>query len=122
MPGDRDLVGRERVVGYRSGDYVIRPIDGLDFDENTLPQEAGLETTAVSFTKGCYIGQETVARIHFRGHVNRRLTGLAVQGESLPARGSRVLRGEAEVGRVTSAVRSPARHRSPPSAPAPRGA
>lgn len=85
------------------------PWYGLDFDENNLPQEAGLETTAISFTKGCYIGQETVARIHFRGHVNRRLTGLALRGKILPARGSRVLRGEAEVGRITSAVRSPAR-------------
>jgi len=85
------------------------PWYGLDFDENNLPQEAGLETTAVSFSKGCYIGQETVARIHFRGHVNRRLTGLALEGNTVPARGSRVLKGEAEVGRVTSAVRSPAR-------------
>ncbi|MGH7361444.1 MAG: YgfZ/GcvT domain-containing protein, partial [Candidatus Methylomirabilales bacterium] len=90
------------------------PWYGLDFDENNLPQEAGLETTAISFSKGCYIGQETVARIHFRGHVNRRLTGLALQGEGLPARGSRVLKGETEVGRVTSAVHSP--HRGTPAA------
>lgn len=87
------------------------PWYGLDFDENTLPQEAGLEATAISFAKGCYIGQETVARIHFRGHVNRRLTGLCLQGEALPARGSRVRRGEADVGWVTSAVRSPAHGR-----------
>ncbi|MGH7407707.1 MAG: YgfZ/GcvT domain-containing protein, partial [Candidatus Methylomirabilales bacterium] len=102
-----------RPVGHAAFETVRveagTPWYGLDFDENNLPQEAGLETTAVSFTKGCYIGQETVARIHFRGHVNRRLTGLALQGERLPARGSRVLKGEAEVGRVTSAVRSPAR-------------
>jgi len=102
-----------RAVGHTAFETIRveagTPWYGLDFDENTLPQEAGLETTAVSFTKGCYIGQETVARIHFRGHVNRRLTGLALEGNTVPARGSRVLRGEAEVGRVTSAVRSPAR-------------
>jgi folate-binding protein YgfZ len=85
------------------------PWYGLDFDENHLPQEAGLEATGISFTKGCYIGQETVARIHFRGHVNRRVAGLALRGEQPPARGSRVLKGEAQVGQVTSAVRSPAR-------------
>lgn len=85
------------------------PWYGLDFDENHLPQEAGLEATGISFTKGCYIGQETVARIHFRGHVNRRVAGLTLRGDRLPARGSRVLKGEAQVGQITSAVRSPAR-------------
>ncbi len=50
---------------------------GADMDENTIPQEANLDTLgAISFTKGCYTGQETVARIHFRGHVNRHLRGL----------------------------------------------
>ncbi|MCI0370101.1 MAG: aminomethyl transferase family protein [candidate division NC10 bacterium] len=114
----RDLLKATKALGGRAVGHAAfetvrveagTPWYGLDFDENNLPQEAGLETTAISFSKGCYIGQETVARIHFRGHVNRRLTGLAVQGEVLPARGSRVLKGEAEVGRVTSAVRSPAR-------------
>ena len=45
-------------------------------DENTLPIEAGLEKDAISFNKGCYIGQESVARITYRGHVNRKLVGL----------------------------------------------
>ncbi len=102
-----------RAVGHAAFETVRieagTPWYGLDFDENNLPQEARLETTAISFTKGCYIGQETVARIHFRGHVNRCLTGLALKGERPPARGSRVRRGEAEVGRITSAVYSPAR-------------
>ena len=53
-----------------------RPEWGLDMDDSTLAQEANLETlNAISFTKGCYTGQETVARIHFRGHVNRCLRG-----------------------------------------------
>jgi folate-binding protein YgfZ len=112
------LLDAVKVVGGRPAGHApfeaVRveagtPWYGLDFDENTLPQEAGLEATAISFDKGCYIGQETVARIHFRGHVNRRLTGLGLRGEDLPARGSRVRRGEAEVGWITSAVRSPAR-------------
>lgn len=54
-----------------------RPEFGVDMDENTIPQEANLDTLgAISFTKGCYTGQETVARVHFRGHVNRHLRGL----------------------------------------------
>ncbi len=54
-----------------------RPAFGIDMDENTIPQEANLDTLgAISFTKGCYTGQETVARVHFRGHVNRHLRGL----------------------------------------------
>jgi folate-binding protein YgfZ len=54
-----------------------RPEWGIDIDESTLPQEANLEELhAISYTKGCYTGQETVARVHFRGHVNRHLRGL----------------------------------------------
>jgi folate-binding protein YgfZ len=65
------------------------PAWGIDMDENTLPQEANLdELHAVSYTKGCYIGQETVARVHFRGHVNRSLRRLAFAGGVLPPRGA----------------------------------
>src|SRR6478609_181893 len=53
-----------------------RPRYGLDLDEGTIPQEAGLNERAVSFTKGCYVGQETVARLHYRGKPNRHLRGL----------------------------------------------
>ncbi len=54
-----------------------RPRWGVDMDEQTIPQEANLDTlNAISFSKGCYTGQETVARLHFRGHVNRQLRGL----------------------------------------------
>lgn len=62
-----------------------RPAWGIDMDENTIPQEANLDAlNAISFTKGCYTGQETVARIHFRGHVNRRLRGL-LASELMPS-------------------------------------
>lgn len=62
---------------------------GVDMDENTLPQEANLDDMhAVSYTKGCYIGQETVARIHFRGHVNRSLRRLKFSDGVMPPRGA----------------------------------
>ena len=66
-----------------------RPVWGFDMDDTTLAQEANLEEfEAISFEKGCYTGQETVARVHFRGHVNRHLRGLA--SAILPAPGSDV--------------------------------
>ena len=82
---------------------------GLDMDEATLPQEANFdELHAISYTKGCYVGQETVARVHFRGHVNRHLRGLRVAGIDPPPRGATLVdESGAEVGDVRSAVRSP---------------
>ncbi|MFQ5522484.1 MAG: YgfZ/GcvT domain-containing protein [Acidimicrobiia bacterium] len=74
---------------------------GVDVDERTIPQEAGLEEVAVSFTKGCYLGQELVARIDSRGHVNRLLRILEFDGEP-PVRGEPVIHGDREVGTVTS--------------------
>lgn len=83
-----------------------RPRYGLDLDENVIPQEAGLNERAVSFEKGCYVGQETVARLFYRGKPNRHLRGLRL---SAPIEAGAVLRlGEKEVGRVTSPVLSPA--------------
>jgi folate-binding protein YgfZ len=79
---------------------------GVDMDENTIPNEAGLEARAISYDKGCYIGQETIARIKTYGHVNRRLVQIAIAGESVPARGDKLLVDGREVGQVTSAVRS----------------
>jgi folate-binding protein YgfZ len=78
------------------------PRQGLDTDERTIPQEAGLDTNAVSFTKGCFVGQELVCRIDTRGHVNRNLRRLRSDGDELPA-GSPVTAGDREVGTVTSA-------------------
>ena len=63
-----------------------RPEWGVDIDESTLPQEANLEELhAISYTKGCYTGQETVARVHFRGHVNKHLRGLRAASAEPPA-------------------------------------
>jgi len=60
----------------------------------------------VSYNKGCYIGQEVVARVKYRGHVNRALSGLVLDGDHVPSSGAKVLAEDKEVGRVTSAVRS----------------
>jgi tRNA-modifying protein YgfZ len=81
-----------------------RPRYGIDLDETTIPQEAGLNERAVSFTKGCYVGQETVARMHYKGKPNRRLRGLRL---SAPAASGEALRlAERIVGSVGSSVRS----------------
>lgn len=84
------------------------PLWGIDMDENTLPQEANLdEMHAVSYTKGCYIGQETVARIHFRGHVNRNLRRLAFTDGVEPPRGAVLQDAEHRgIGDVRSTTRS----------------
>jgi folate-binding protein YgfZ len=85
-----------------------RPEWGLDIDDGTIPQEGNLEELhAISFTKGCYVGQEVVARIHFRGHVNRHLRGLLC-GEQLPPMHSALQDAAGKVvGDVRSTVQSP---------------
>jgi folate-binding protein YgfZ len=84
------------------------PIFGVDMTEDTIPLEAGIEERAISFTKGCYVGQEVVIRVLHRGHgrVAKRLMALRVDGPE-PARGARLFAGDREVGAVTSAARSP---------------
>jgi folate-binding protein YgfZ len=82
-----------------------RPRYGIDLDDSTIPQEAGLNERAVSFTKGCYVGQETVARLHYRGKPNRHLRGLRLS-EPLPP-GAELQFGERTVGTLTSSVLSP---------------
>ncbi|HEX3392200.1 MAG TPA: glycine cleavage T C-terminal barrel domain-containing protein [Solirubrobacteraceae bacterium] len=82
-----------------------RPRYGIDIDENTIPQEAGLNERAVSFTKGCYVGQETVARLHYRGKPNRRLRGLRLSDPT--ASGAELHLGERPVGALRSTVLSP---------------
>jgi tRNA-modifying protein YgfZ len=83
-----------------------RPRYGIDLDDGVIPQEAGLNERAVSFTKGCYVGQETVARLYYKGKPNRHLRGLRLSG---PAGSGEELRlGERPVGRLGSAVVSPA--------------
>lgn len=86
-----------------------RPEWGIDMDETTLAQEANLEALhAISFTKGCYIGQEVVARIHFRGHVNRHLRGLRAAGIEAPPAGAELVdAASAVVGDIRSSLVSP---------------
>ena len=76
---------------------------GHDVDESVLLPEIPLERLA-SYTKGCYPGQEVVVRIRDRGHVNRRLTGLVLEGDVVPPHGADVLADGAAVGRMTSAT------------------
>jgi tRNA-modifying protein YgfZ len=83
-----------------------RPRYGLDLDDSVIPQEAGLNERAVSFTKGCYVGQETVARLFYRGKPNRHLRGLRLSDAA--ATGDTLRLGEREVGRLGSSVVSPA--------------
>jgi folate-binding protein YgfZ len=82
-----------------------RPRFGVDFDSDTIPEEAGLNERAVSFTKGCYVGQETVARLHYKGKPNRHLRGLALS-EPVPS-GSELRLGDRAVGTVGSVTTSP---------------
>ena len=81
------------------------PWYGHDVDESVLLPEIPLDPL-VSYTKGCYIGQEIVARVKYRGHVNRRLSGFVLDGDRVPAFGARVVKDGGEVGRITSAVHS----------------
>lgn len=93
----------------RIGDEVIDilriesgiPLCKRDIDDRVIPQEALLHD-AISFTKGCYIGQEVVARLHFRGHVNRELTGFYIDAEGLPGGPLRIEQEGKEVGKITS--------------------
>jgi folate-binding protein YgfZ len=80
---------------------------GDDVDDTVILPETRLEHL-VSYAKGCYIGQEVVARVKYRGHVNRALSGLVLDGDRIPERGAKVVAEGKEIGRVTSAVRSPA--------------
>jgi folate-binding protein YgfZ len=80
-----------------------------DMDEETIPLEAGIESRAISLTKGCYVGQEVIIRVLHRGHgrVARKLVGLSVDGSSVPAEGSVVEAGGRQIGHVTSSAWSP---------------
>jgi folate-binding protein YgfZ len=113
--GDREVVWQALIAGgaqqvSESASEVLRvqrghPRFGLDIDQSTIPQEAGLNERAVSFTKGCYVGQETVARLYYRGKTNRQLHGLRLSsaiasGESLQLEGR-------AVGTLGSSVLSP---------------
>ncbi|MCZ6626231.1 MAG: aminomethyltransferase family protein [Deltaproteobacteria bacterium] len=83
------------------------PRYGIDMDENNLLLETGLEQ-AVSFQKGCYLGQEVVERIHTRGHVNKKLVGMLLDGDTAAERGNTIRAEEKEIGKVTTSILSPA--------------
>jgi folate-binding protein YgfZ len=83
------------------------PLYGIDMDDTNVVTETNLDD-AVNFTKGCYIGQEIIARIKYRGHVAKKLAGLIVEGEASPERGAKVFSADdKEIGRVTSFAFSP---------------
>ena len=102
--GGVSAVGREAWERLRV--ETARPLYGQDFGTENFPQETGLED-AVSYTKGCYLGQEVVARIHYRGGVNKLLRGLRFGSVDAPV-GRALLHDGREAGVVTSAVRSAA--------------
>lgn len=81
------------------------PVYEIDIDENVLAPEVG--RPAISYSKGCYLGQETIVRIRDLGHVNRMLRGLKLSGGNILERGAKVFRDGKEVGQVTSSVKSP---------------
>jgi folate-binding protein YgfZ len=83
------------------------PRCGLDIDEERFPVEAGLEDQAISYTKGCYPGQEVVARTKTYGHVHRRLTGLTIEGPDIPKDHDTIFKADEPVGWITSSVASP---------------
>jgi tRNA-modifying protein YgfZ len=107
--GDGEVVG-ERPSGDEVGEEDFErwriesgiPRWGREIDERVLPAEAGLDETHISFTKGCYPGQEPIARQRYRGKVNRKLRVLDVEGKAEP--GDELLYEEKTVGRITSAV------------------
>jgi folate-binding protein YgfZ len=85
------------------------PRFGQDMDETNIPLECGIEARAVSYSKGCYIGQEVINRIHSIGHVNKELRGLRLADDlkTLPAKGDKLFQEGKEVGYLTSAIKSP---------------
>jgi folate-binding protein YgfZ len=95
-----DEVGEEELERWRIEAGI--PRWGREIDERVLPAEAGLDETHISFSKGCYPGQEPIARQRYRGKVNRKLRVLDVEGDATP--GTELLLEGKTVGRITSAV------------------
>jgi folate-binding protein YgfZ len=98
-PSDKVSLGFEELERMRI--EAATPAWGKELDESILPAEAGLDETHISFSKGCYPGQEPIARLHYRGHVNRTLRVLEVESAEP---GADVMHEGKKVGRVTSAV------------------
>jgi folate-binding protein YgfZ len=117
VPADRLPPVRERLLAANAFPVSLeaaeilrvesgRPRHGHDMSADNLPAEAGIVERSVSFTKGCYVGQEPVARMHYKGHPNRHLRGLRLSAPASP--GASLTAGGKDVGRVTSAALSPA--------------
>ena len=114
---DKLIAAAKGVVGCACGWTALEtarietgiPRFGADMDETNIPLECGIEARAVSYTKGCYIGQEVINRIHTIGHVNRELRGLRLADDlkTLPAHGDKLFKDGKEVGYVTSTIVSP---------------
>jgi folate-binding protein YgfZ len=104
------VLDAEDVTAHRIA--VAEPRFGVEVDEGTIPQETGLVAESVSFTKGCYLGQEVHARLHYRGHVNRKLMGF-----ELPEAAARVLAPGAALhvpgGGAAAALDKPGEHGEP---------
>ncbi|MFI5304262.1 MAG: YgfZ/GcvT domain-containing protein [Nitrospiria bacterium] len=82
------------------------PQYGAELSEEVLPQEAGLEKLAISYTKGCYIGQETIARLHYLGHTNRSMVGLLLE-QDFPDKSDTIVSEDKNIGLITSSAFSP---------------
>ena len=104
-PADAEALSEEQLELLRI--QAGTPRFGREIDDRVLPAEAGLVDRAVSFTKGCYPGQEPVARLHYRGRANRGLRVLLIEGDELPDYDADLELDGKSVGRVTSAVRRP---------------
>jgi folate-binding protein YgfZ len=102
-PGDAGPIGEGELELLRI--RARTPRVGREIDDRVLPAEAGLEERAISFTKGCYPGQEPVARLHYRGHANRSLRVLSLEGDEPPEYDTPLEHDGREVGRITSAAR-----------------
>jgi folate-binding protein YgfZ len=109
FPGARELLDAELAPTLDAAELELRRIEaavprwGREIDDRILPAEAGLDVTHVDFGKGCYPGQEPVARLHYRGHPNRGLRVLEL--DALPERDAELVHDGKAVGRVTSAAR-----------------
>jgi len=104
-PEEAEPIGEHELERLR---IIARtPRLGRELDDRVMPAEAGLEERTISFTKGCYPGQEPVARLHYRGHPNRGLRVLAMDGSELPAYDAELALDGKAVGRVTSAAPDP---------------
>jgi folate-binding protein YgfZ len=112
---ERALVDGGAVIAEPSDIEAARieagyPVFGVDMAHDTIPLEAGIEERAISFTKGCYVGQEVIIRVLHRGHgrVARKLVAIRLEGEGPISRGAKIHAGDRDVGAVTSAAISPA--------------